>query len=33
MGTPMEIAQSALFLAEHPFITGEILNVSGGFLI
>ncbi len=33
LGTPEEIAQSVLFLAEHPFITGEILNVSGGFLI
>ncbi len=33
IGTPEEVAQSVLFLAEHPFITGEILNVSGGFLI
>ncbi len=33
MGTAAEVAQSILFLAEHPFITGEILNVSGGFLI
>lgn len=33
IGTPDEVARAALFLAEHPFITGETLNVSGGFVI
>jgi 3-oxoacyl-[acyl-carrier protein] reductase len=32
---PMEIARAALFLAseESSFITGEILNISGGFVV
>ena len=33
MGTTDEIAQAVLFLAEHPFLCGEVLNVSGGFVI
>ncbi len=33
MGTADEIAQAIVFLAEHPFLCGEILNVSGGFVI
>ena len=33
IGTPEEIADAVLFLAEHPFITGACLNVSGGFVI
>ena len=31
-GTPQEVAQAALFLAESPFITGQTLGVDGGFL-
>lgn len=33
IGLPDHIAQAALFLAENQFITGEILNVNGGFHI
>lgn len=35
IGTPNEIARAALFLADEAssFITGEIMNVSGGFVI
>ncbi len=33
IGTPDEVASAALFLAQHPFITGQTLNVSGGFVI
>ena len=35
MGTPGDVARVALFLAgdDSSFITGEVLNVSGGFLI
>lgn len=33
IGTPEEVAAAALFLAEHPFITGQVLGVSGGFVI
>lgn len=33
IGTPEDVASAVLFLAEHPFITGECLNVSGGFVI
>ncbi len=33
MGTADEIAEAIVFLAEHPFLCGEILNVSGGFVI
>lgn len=34
-GTPFEIARCALFLADEAsgFITGEIMNVSGGFVV
>ena len=31
IGTPEEAAQAILFLAEHPFITGQVLGVNGGF--
>jgi 3-oxoacyl-[acyl-carrier protein] reductase len=31
LGTPEDVAKSAVFLAENDFITGEILTVSGGF--
>ncbi len=30
MGTPEDIAQAALFLANAPFITGQVLAVDGG---
>ncbi len=35
IGEPSEIARAALFLAadEASFITGEIMNVSGGFVV
>lgn len=33
MGTGREIAESALFLANSRYITGEILRVNGGLLI
>lgn len=35
IGTPREVADAALFLASDnaSFITGEVLNVNGGFLI
>ncbi len=33
IGTPEEVAKAILFLAEHPFITGQVLGVSGGFVI
>lgn len=33
IGTPEEAAQAILFLAESPFITGQVLGVSGGFVI
>lgn len=31
IGTPEETAKAALFLAEHPFLTGQVLGVNGGF--
>lgn len=31
IGEPLDIARTALFLAEHaPFITGQVINVDGG---
>ena len=35
IGTPMDIAKSALFLASEnaSFITGQVLGVNGGFII
>ncbi len=35
LGEPFEIARAALFLAsdESSFITGEIMNISGGFVV
>ncbi len=35
IGEPIEIARAALFLAsdESSFITGEIMNLSGGFIV
>ncbi|HHT25576.1 MAG TPA: SDR family oxidoreductase [Clostridiaceae bacterium] len=33
LGKPEEIAQTALFLAEQEYITGEVINVNGGLWI
>jgi 3-oxoacyl-[acyl-carrier protein] reductase len=33
VGLPRDIARAALFLAANDFITGEVLNVNGGFYI
>jgi 3-oxoacyl-[acyl-carrier protein] reductase len=33
IGLPWEIAQAALFIAANGFITGEVLNINGGFHI
>lgn len=33
IGTPREAADAILFLAESEFITGQVLGVSGGFVI
>lgn len=33
IGMPDDIAKAALFLAEQNFITGEIINISGGLVI
>ena len=33
IGSPEEVADAVHFLATHPFLTGECLNVSGGFVI
>ena len=32
-GTPKDVAQAILYLADADFVTGQILGVSGGFLI
>lgn len=32
-GTPEEVAACALFLARHPYITGEVLRVNGGLYV
>ena len=32
LGTPQEIAQTVLYLAENPYITGQVVTVDGGFL-
>ena len=33
IGLPEDVAKTALFLTENEFITGEVLNVNGGFHI
>lgn len=33
LGTPAEVAHCGIFLAENPFITGQVLGVNGGFII
>ena len=32
LGTPEEVARLALYLAKDTFITGEVINIGGGFL-
>ncbi len=32
LGSPEEVARLALYLAEDTFITGEVINIGGGFL-
>ena len=32
LGTPQEVARLALYLAKDTFITGEVINIGGGFL-
>ena len=33
LGTPDDIAQAVVYLADAPFVTGQVLGVSGGFVI
>lgn len=33
LGTPLEIAQAIMFLAENRYITGQILGINGGIVI
>ena len=33
IGDPSDIAQAVLYLSEAKFVTGEVLNVNGGFAI
>ena len=33
LGTPADIAKAMVFLADAPFITGQVLGVNGGFVI
>ena len=32
-GTPEDVAQAMLYLAEADFVTGQVLAVNGGFVI
>ena len=32
-GTPEDVAQSIVYLSDAPFVTGQVLGVSGGFVI
>lgn len=32
-GQVAEVAQAAIFLAQHPYITGQVLNVDGGMVM
>ena len=32
-GQVAEVAQAAIFLAKHPYITGQVLNVDGGMVM
>ena len=33
IGTPEDVAKAAVFLAESPFITGQVLPADGGFIV
>ncbi len=33
LGTAKDVGKAVLFLSEQPFITGEIVNISGGFVV
>lgn len=33
LGTPSDVAQASVFLAEASFVTGQVLSVDGGFLL
>ena len=33
LGTPEDVAQAMLYLADAPFVTGQVLAVNGGFVI
>ncbi len=33
LGRPEEIAHTVLYLAENPYITGQVITVDGGFLL
>lgn len=33
LGTPLEIAQAIMFLAENRYITGQVLGINGGIVI
>ena len=32
LGTPEEVASAVLFLAESPYVTGQVLGVNGGMV-
>ena len=32
-GTPMDVAQAISYLADAPFVTGQVLGVNGGYVI
>jgi len=33
LGTPEDVARAMEYLAFAPFVTGQVLGVSGGFVI
>ena len=33
LGTPEDVAKAILYLSDAPFVTGQVLGVSGGFII
>ena len=33
LGTPEDVAQAMAYLADAPFVTGQVLGVNGGFVI
>ena len=32
LGTPREVAEAVLYLAESPYVTGQVLGVNGGIV-